>query len=116
MTHDYFSAEALTHAPEELSALCKQHAASYSWGAQGFDPLCYHYAPCGGPLADCGRALHHISPMQLFEVLLPAAAGEGRDSERAWLLGLCTHYVLDRALSPFIRAIARERLAPQYGG
>lgn len=116
VTHDYFSAEALAHAPEKLSALCKQHAAAYSWGAQGFDPLCYHYAPCGGPLADCGFALHHMPPLRLFEVLLPAASGEGKDAERAWLLGLCTHYVLDRALSPLIRAIACERLAPQYTG
>lgn len=114
VTHDYFSAEALSHAPEDLSALCMQHAAAYSWGAQGFDPLCYHYAPYGGPLADCGHALHHVPPMQLFEILLPAATGKGRDAERAWLLGLCTHYVLDRTLSAFICAIARERLAPQY--
>ncbi len=116
VTHDYFAAEVLAHAPEELSALCRQHAAVYSWGAQGFDPLCYHYAPLGGPLSGCGRALHHIPPVPLLEALAKAADGEKNDAARAWLLGLCTHYILDRTLSPLIRAVAHERLAPQHPG
>ena len=113
VTHDYFAAEVLAHAPEELSALCRQYAGVYSWGAQGFDPLCYHYAPLGGPLSGCGRALHHIPPAPLLEALAKAADS---DAACAWLLGLCTHYILDRTLSPLIRAVAHERLAPQHPG
>ena len=111
VTHDYFASKALAHAPEELAALCRKHRSAYTWGAQGFDPLCYRHAPCGGSEADCGRALHHTPPFPLFQALLPAAK---QPPARAWLLGLCTHYLLYRALAPLIDAVARERLAARY--
>lgn len=114
VTHDYFAAEALAHAPEALAALCKKHPAAYSWGAQGFDPLCYQHAPFGGPLTACVRALHETAPAPLFDQLCQHVRGAKKDAERAWLLGLCTHYALDRTLAPLIRAVAQERLAAGY--
>ena len=111
ITHDYFATRGLIHAPQPVAAICKKYAAAYAWGAQAFDPLFYHHIPYHSNLRIYAMELHGMAPFSCFESLVRRAKN---GVSRAWLFGLCTHYILDMQLSPFLAAMAKPRLAPHY--
>lgn len=80
-------------------------------GAQGPDPFFYYgkaplrSRPDQKEISAFGDYLHAVDPAKVFPLLASRAAEEGPGRRRvafAYLFGLLSHYLLDRALHPYV--------------
>lgn len=87
---------------------------AWRWGLQGPDPLFFRRAtsPAGG-LLHRGAPEAAFRGMSAWALALPK--GPARDTAAAWLCGMLAHYLLDRAVHPYVRA-RQEEMAPLLPG
>lgn len=98
-------------AGEPLSSAVAEHRDIVLAGAQGPDPF-YFYGkaplrsrPDQKEISAFGDQLHALDPGAVFPGLASRAAEEGPGRRRvafAYLFGLLTHYLLDRAFHPYV--------------
>lgn len=107
ITHRLFGEESIARLPEGIITSDDERAA-FLLANQGPDPFFFRFSTLDmGPCRELGRVMHRCKMSRQFEALRdgvthlqPVDAGVGR----AWVLGLLSHYVLDRNAHPFVYA------------
>lgn len=107
MTHHLFGEESIERLPEGLISTDDERIA-FLLANQGPDPFFFRFrTPNSSTCMDLGRVMHRSRMSRTFAALRdgvahlqPHDAGVGR----AWVLGLLSHYVLDRTVHPFVYA------------
>ena len=106
MTHDFFGQDAYDAAAELVSLFTPDELNAFLLGNQGPDPLFYlMLTPPLEEFRKLGEDMHHMAPTQLFLALRKATdelSEEKRSVGRAYLAGFTCHYLLDRAMHPFV--------------
>lgn len=114
VTHHHFAAMVEQAAPVEIQHAATSEASAYRWGAQGPDVLFFHNAPFGSRTALLGHRMHATRVAESFTALVRAAVRQKTPAALSYVLGFCTHYVLDRRAHPYIEDTINTLLLPAY--
>lgn len=114
VTHYHFAAMVRQAAEGSLAHAANICPSAYLWGAQGPDILYYHNAPLGSRTALLGQKMHAERVAAAFSALVRSGVRQNSFAALSYLLGFCTHYILDRRTHPYIQDTIRTRLKPRY--
>lgn len=106
LTHDFFGQDAFGAALPTVSLYTPDERDAFLLGNQGPDPLFYlMLTPPLKEFEELGETMHHV-PTAPILLSLRAAVDELGERERgvgrAYLAGFVCHYMLDRAMHPFV--------------
>ncbi len=90
---------------EDIKALIEANFPMYIFGAQGPDLLFYFKPYKQNELVKLGGFLHSCTGAAFFKKQLKRRT-EWSAPLRAYLLGICCHYALDRNIHPFVYKVA----------
>lgn len=106
LTHDFFGKSVADDAAKLLGFVTEDERCAFLLGNQGPDPLFYL---CVDPLMSkwepLGNVMHSARPARLLLAMHEAAErleGAERMTARAYVAGFACHYLLDRAVHPFV--------------
>ncbi len=106
LTHDFFGQDAYGPALGVIDLYTPDERDAFLLGNQGPDPLFYLVLlPPLKEFEQLGTNMHHIPPSALFASLRKATDGLPEVDQpigRAYLAGFTCHYLLDRAMHPFV--------------
>ena len=114
VTHHHFAVLVHQAAESDLRHAADASAPAYRWGAQGPDILFFHNAPFGSRIALLGQKMHAERVAEAFTALVRSGARARNPAALSYLLGFCTHYVLDRRTHPYIQDTIETQLLPRY--
>lgn len=114
VTHHHFAVLVQQSAEPDLRNACDVSPSAYRWGAQGPDILFFHNAPFGSRTSLLGHRMHAGRIAEAFNALVHSAARQHDPAALSYLLGFCTHYVLDRRTHPYIQDTIETQLMPRY--
>ena len=104
--HYYFSQKLTENASYALSAIFKLYPDAYLLGSLGADLF---------PTEHKAR-LAAADPIQLFGVTARHIFTSGSKCKLSYMLGLLSHYALDRILNPYLSYFAANGVAGYFGG
>ena len=104
--HYYFSQKLTENASYALSAIFKLYPDAYLLGRLGADLF---------PTEHTAR-LAAADPIQLFGVTARHIFTSGSKCKLSYMLGLLSHYALDRILNPYLSYFAANGVAGYFGG
>ena len=104
--HYYFSQNLTENASYALSAIFKLYPDAYLLGRLGADLF---------PTEHKAR-LAAADPIQLFGVTARHIFTSGSKCKLSYMLGLLSHYALDRILNPYLSYFAANGVAGYFGG
>lgn len=114
VSHHRFASAALKQAQPYLADAAAAAPMAFHWGAQGPDILFYYQPYHANHVVQMGHRLHHEHVARTFNFMTSACANWNTPAATAYLLGYCCHYVLDRAVHPFVTYMANYRLDPLF--
>lgn len=104
--HYYFSKKLTENAPYALSAIIALYPDAYLLGSLGADLFDSEHR----------ARLDAADPMQIFSVTARHIFMNGSKCQLSYMLGLVSHYALDRVVNPFITYFAQNGVAQYFGG
>lgn len=114
VTHHHFAVLVQQASGADLRYAGDAAPSAYHWGAQGPDILYYHNAPFGSRTALLGQRMHEGRVAEAFSALVRSGVRQHNPAALSYLLGFCTHYVLDRRTHPYIQDMIATQLLPRY--
>lgn len=106
LTHDQFGQDAFGTAIETVPLYTPDERNAFLLGNQGPDPLFYLLiVPPMEEFRVLGSDMHHVPPSKLFVSMrkaMDALPEQKQGVGRAYLAGFTCHYLLDRAVHPFV--------------
>ena len=104
--HYYFSHKLTEGAPYALSAIVALYPDAYLLGSLGAD--LFH--------SEHRARLDVADPMQIFSVTARHIFMNGSKCQLSYMLGMVSHYALDRVANPFIDYFAQNGVRQYFGG
>lgn len=104
--HYYFSQKLTENAPYALSAIINLYPDAYLLGSLGAD--LFH--------SEHRARLDVADPMQIFSVTARHIYMNGSKCQLSYMLGMASHYALDRVANPFIDYFAQNGVQQYFGG
>lgn len=104
--HYYFSHKLTEGAPYALSAIVALYPDAYLLGSLGAD--LFH--------SEHRARLDVADPMQIFSVTARHIFMNGSKCQLSYMLGMVSHYALDRVANPFIDHFAQNGVRQYFGG
>lgn len=114
VTHHHFAVMVCNAAEADLKHAADASPSAYRWGAQGPDILFFHNAPFGSRTSLLGHRMHAGRIAEAFAALVRSGTRQNSPAALSYLLGFCTHYVLDRRTHPYIQDTIETQLMPRY--
>lgn len=105
--HHYFSQKITENASYALSAILKLYPDAYLLGSLGADLFVG---------TEYKTRLAAVNPLQLFGVTARHIYTNGSKCRLSYMLGLLSHYALDRVLNPYLSYFAENGVAGYFGG
>ena len=104
--HYYFSQKVTENADYALSAILKLYPDAYLLGSIGADLFDTEHA----------SRLAAADPIQLFGVTARHIYTSGSKCKLSYMLGIMSHYALDRVITPYFSHFAANGVAGYFGG
>jgi len=105
--HYYFSQKVTENSSYPITAILKLYPDAYLLGSLGADLFVG---------SEHKARLDAVNPLQLFGVTARHIYTNGSKCRLAYMLGLLSHYALDRVLNPYLSYFAANGVAGFFGG
>jgi len=105
--HYYFSDSLTENMTYALSAIIKLYPDAYLLGSLGTERM---------RGSDHHERLRNADPIQLFGVSARHIFTNGSKCQLSYMLGMVSHYALDRVMNPYVKYFAANGVAGYFGG
>ena len=105
-THYYFSKKLTENASYALSAIVRLYPDAYLLGSLGADLFASEHR----------ARLDAADPMQIFSVTARHIFMNGSKCQLSYMLGMASHYALDRIVNPYVTYFAANGVHQYFGG